>query len=330
MAPETSNTTKNIWVRFDRADYEPDAWESLCRGMRVDPKTQSFIAEVDRTSVRKDEYSPDGELLSTNWPEVSRFLTGNLATGMSPDPAGTQKRRRSAGRQMDGPSAETWNQTFTYLIDNIIRILQKRAPEELPFPAEFWIDNVRNLQSTLLGPTASCAIPRIQLLERLKELRHNETRALRAGDSQASMTLENTMRSVIKLLEQLIGLYSSDAKEAAMLITEANQMHYNDVVDAAGHTCEQCLAAACAAIEQQDDEEASTVIPYNALERLSVSGIAQIMDGTGLTIDVIEAPTGAGTFYNTKVEWLGKQVVVTQVMPPIAIVKKMKKVTAGN
>lgn len=329
MAPETSKTTKNIWVRFDRADYEPDAWESLCRGMRVDPETQSFIAEVDRTSVRRDEYSPDGELLTTNWPEVSRFLTGNLATGMSPDPVRT-KSRRSAGKQATGPSAETWNQTLTYLIDNIIRILQKRAPEELPVPAGSWMDNVCSLESTLLGPTVTCAIPRIQLLERLKELRHNETRALRAGDSPASTALENTMRSVIKLLEQLIGLYSSNAKEAAALITEARQMHYNDVVDPAGRTCEQCLEATCAAIEQQDDAEASTVIPYNVLERLSAGDLTHLMDETGLTIDVIEAPTGTGTFYNTKVEWLGKQVVVTQVMPPIAVVKKMKKVTASD
>ena len=325
MASESLKANKNIWIRFDRDDYESDAWESLCRGMQIDPDTKSFIAEVDRTSVRKDQYSEDGDLLTTNWPDVSHCLTRDPEAAMSI----TIKKRRGrpvAARQ----SFEIWNHAFTYLIDNIIRILKERAPEELPAPDGTWLANAHSLEETLLGPTVTCAIPRIKLLERLRELRRKEIQNLKSRSKDASQTLADVIGSTAKLLEQLIRLYSSNNSR---IIDAARKMHYS-TVDEAGGSCEQQIAAARDTLQRSSadtpDQTTSTVLSYRIVEQVPAETLKQLLNNAGLTIEILDAPTGAGSSYSTKIEWLGNQTSVTQVMPRIAIVKNIEKTTAAG
>ena len=302
MAPATPKSKKNIWVRFDRENYEIDEWESLCKAMHVDPSTRSFIAELDRTTVRQDEYSSDGDLLTTNWPEVSRFLTRDVHASMS-SPA-------AAG----GPAPE--DRTFTYLVDSIIRILKERSPEDLPYSNGTWKDNVTGIVEILQGPAATCAVPRIRLLERLKELKH-----------EASAAMAGTIGSAVNLLHQLIKLYSDDAASARALEAARSLKYLEAGTDIDGTADSQYLARAREILES-DDAPAATVIPYRLVERNTLQSVQALLPGT--SIEVIDSPTGAGSSYDTKVEWLGKQVSVKHVMTPIVLVKKLEKVAAAS
>lgn len=304
MAPATPKSKRNIWVRFDKENYQVDEWESLCMAMRVDPSTKSFIAELDRTTVRKDEYSSDGDLLTTNWPEVSRFLTGNVHTNVSSLTA--------AG----DPAPE--DRTFTYLVDSIIRILKARYPEDLPHPNGTWMENVSGIVEILQGPDATCTIPRIRLLERLKKIRHAELSAIRSGDSWGSTTMADAIRSTINLLKQLIRLYADHASAKSIEAVKALKYLESDV-DISGMSDSQYLARARAVLESNSGTS-TTVIPYRIVERCTLQGIQALLPGA--SIEVVDAPTGAGSSYHTKVEWLGNQVSVTHVLTPIVLVKR--------
>lgn len=304
MAPATPKSKRNIWVRFDQENYEIDEWESLCRAMNVDPSTRSFIAELDRTTVRKDEYSSDGDLLTTNWPEVSRFLTGNVHANVSSTP--------TAG----DPVPE--DKTFTYLVDSIIRIFKARSPEDLPHPNGTWMKNVSGIVEILQGPAATSAIPRIRLLERLKELRHAELSEIRTGGPRGSTTMADAIRSATNLLKQLIKLYEDPTPAKSIEAAKALKYLESDV-DISGMDDSQYLARAREVLES-DSGTSTTVIPYRIVERSSLQDVQALLPGT--SIEVVDAPTGAGSSYSTKVEWLGNQVSVTHVMTPIVLVKR--------
>lgn len=315
MAPATPKTKKNIWVRFDRENYEIDEWESLCRAMNVDPSTKSFIGEVDRTTIHEDEYSSDGELLTTNWPEVSRFLTGNVRADVSSLTA--------AG----GPAPE--DRTFTYLIDSIIRIFKARSPQDLPRPAGTWMENVTGITEILQGPTATCSIPRIRILEKLKELKHTELAAIRSGKRGASTTMADAIGSAVNLLKRLIQLYSDPAPVKAIEAVKA--LKYLEVdIDIAGMADSQYIARARKVLESGDETPGTnaTVIPYRIIERRTLQDVQALLPGA--SIEVVDAPTGAGSSYSTKIEWLGKQVSVTHVLTPIVLVKKSEKTAAAT